>query len=122
MTTNRLEQFFLGTGRIPRVTWVYRIVIAAAICAAFGSLFITLVGDWGAGIFAGIFLLCSCAQSVQRLHDVGRTGYALLVGIVPIIGPLWLITQLLKRGVEGRNRFGDNPLSRNGYLTVTISL
>jgi uncharacterized membrane protein YhaH (DUF805 family) len=58
---------------------------------------------------------------VRRLHDTSRSGYALLAVLVPGIGALWLLLALLRAGAEGRNRYGDDPLSRLDYLRVDIA-
>ncbi|GGC61661.1 DUF805 domain-containing protein [Undibacterium terreum] len=117
-----LALFVSGDGRIARGTMFYRLIILAALCAAFGTLGGELAGNYGSAAFAVIFVWCACALFLQRLHDIGRSGWALLFLLIPVLGPLWLITQLLKRGVEGSNRYGKDPMARSGYLTVDISL
>jgi uncharacterized membrane protein YhaH (DUF805 family) len=51
-------------------------------------------------------LLPSIAAGVRRLHDIDRSGWWLLIGLVPLIGFIVLIVFLTKRGTEGQNRFG----------------
>jgi uncharacterized membrane protein YhaH (DUF805 family) len=110
--------FFLPRGRITRSEWLTRVVIAALVCAAFGSLAGASFGETGSGIFALVFIWIAVALATQRLHDIGRSGGALVVAIVPVIGPLWVLVQLLKRGVDHSNRFGADPASRVDYLVV----
>lgn len=112
--------FFLARGRITRSEWLTRVAIAALVCSAFGSLAGASFGAGGSGLFALLFIWIACALAAQRLHDVGRRGSALFAAIVPVIGPLWVFTQLLKRGVDHPNRFGDDPTSRADYLQVDI--
>ena len=115
------SSFLLLRGRVTRIEWLTRLAIAALVCAAFGSLAGLSFGAVGSGLFALLFIWISIALAAQRLHDVGRRGSALFVAIVPVIGPLWVLTQLLKRGVDHANRFGDDPASRADYLQVNIA-
>jgi len=67
----------------------------------------------GIGLFTGILTLAllipSLAVSVRRLHDTGRSGWWLLIGIIPLIGAIILIVWLAQDGELGANRFGPNP-------------
>jgi len=121
MIIHFISAFATGYGRIARGTWLFRLAILGAVCAAFGMLAQSFVGSSGAGMFALLFLWCVAAVSVQRLHDNGRSGWTLLVFLVPVAGPLWLLLQLFSRGAEGRNRYGSDPAARMDYLKVNIA-
>ena len=56
-------------------------------------------------------LLPSLAAAARRLHDIGRSGWWLMVGVIPVVG--WIITLiwLCQRGSIGANRFGADPLA-----------
>ena len=57
-----------------------------------------------------IATLCpSLALSVRRLHDADRSGWVVLVVLVPILGPLILLALMTSSGTEGENRFGPQP-------------
>ena len=43
-------------------------------------------------ITAALFFIPTFALSVRRLHDIGKSGWWILTGYVPIFGPIWLIT------------------------------
>lgn len=113
--------FFLPCGRITRSEWLARIAVAALVCAAFGEFASNTFGGAGEGVFALLFLWSAIALATQRLHDIGRRGRALVVAIVPVIGPIWVLAQLLRRGAEHPNRFGADPASRADYLKVNIA-
>ncbi|WP_158969103.1 DUF805 domain-containing protein [Chachezhania sediminis] len=51
------------------------------------------------------------AVSVRRLHDTDRTGWWLLLGLIPVIGIIVLIVFWTKPGTPGPNRFGDEWLN-----------
>ena len=116
-----VSSFATSQGRIARGTWVFRIVVLAVVCASFGLLAETVFGNTGAALFAALFLWCAAAISIQRLHDIGRTGASLFMLLIPVLGPLWFIVQLSRRGVDGPNRFGRDPASRIDYLKVDIA-
>lgn len=51
--------------------------------------------------------------SIKRWHDRGKSGWWVLVTLLPFIGWLWaLIENGLLRGDPGRNRFGDAPANQ----------
>ena len=50
------------------------------------------------------------AVSAKRWHDRGKSGWWVLVALVPVIGWLWvLVENSLLRGDPGANRFGESP-------------
>ncbi len=50
---------------------------------------------------------------VRRCHDRDHSGWYQLIGVVPLLGSLWLMMDLgLCRGTSGPNRFGADPLPR----------
>ncbi|PCE30920.1 DUF805 domain-containing protein [Burkholderia ubonensis] len=54
-------------------------------------------------------LVPSLAVTVRRLHDIGRSGWFLLIALIPIIGGIILLVWMCARGTEGPNRFGPDP-------------
>lgn len=59
------------------------------------------------GAAADIYLsLAGLALLVRRIHDIGRTGWWVLVGLVPIAGPIILLVFALSEGTPGPNRYG----------------
>jgi uncharacterized membrane protein YhaH (DUF805 family) len=121
LLTTIAPAFFLSRGRITRSEWLTRIIIAALVCAAFGSLAGSWFGETGAALFAIVFLWSAVALSTQRLHDIGRGGWSLLIAIVPVVGPIWVLIHLLRRGVDHENRFGADPATRSDYFKVNIA-
>lgn len=66
-----------------------------------------------AGILGGIWSLVTflpaLAVTVRRLHDTDRSGWWILLALLPVIGWVVLIYWYAKRGSEGANRFGSGP-------------
>ena len=54
-------------------------------------------------------IIPSLAVGVRRLHDTGRSGWNLLIGIIPIVGWIILIIFLVQKSEEGTNKYGPNP-------------
>jgi uncharacterized membrane protein YhaH (DUF805 family) len=55
-------------------------------------------------------LLPQLAVTARRLHDTGRSGWWMLLGLVPLVGTIILIVWTATRGEPGPNRFGPDPL------------
>jgi uncharacterized membrane protein YhaH (DUF805 family) len=69
----------------------------------------------GIRVFDTIFglgvLLPTIAVGVRRLHDLDRSGWWLLLGVIPLIGAIVLLIWFCSRGTVGTNRFGPDPLA-----------
>jgi uncharacterized membrane protein YhaH (DUF805 family) len=63
------------------------------------------------GLFALATLLPSLGVSVRRLHDGDRSGWWLLLALLPVVGALVLLFWFCSRGSIGANRFGDDPVT-----------
>jgi uncharacterized membrane protein YhaH (DUF805 family) len=90
-----LTQFatFSGRARRSEFWWFYLFTVLAQ---AVGAVLDAIVGtDFtaGSGLFQGIvglaLLLPMLAVSVRRLHDTSRSGWWILIGLVPIVG--WIV-------------------------------
>lgn len=118
---NLVASYVLVHGRVGRAIWFYRLIGLALVATAFGMLSEYVAGEVGATILAALFVWCSCAVSTQRLHDIGKSGWTLFFLLIPVFGPIWLLVQLTSKGAEGSNLYGNDPLSRQGYLMVDIT-
>ena len=50
------------------------------------------------------------ASNARRFHDRGKSGWWSLIGIVPIIGTLWILIELgFLAGDSGPNQWGPPP-------------
>ena len=94
------------------------------IFALFNAIFLILaaiidngVGTTMAGLPYGLFysvyalgvIIPSLAVGVRRLHDTGKSGWFLLIALIPIVGGIWLIVLFCTEGVAGQNEYGANP-------------
>lgn len=51
------------------------------------------------------------ALAVRRLHDTGRSGWWILLSLIPYIGGIILLVFYCLPSMPGRNKWGDNPYS-----------
>ena len=64
----------------------------------------------GFGTFAFLVWSGICV-GIKRCHDRNRSGWFLLISLIPVIGSVWLMIELyFLRGTVGANRFGADPL------------
>jgi uncharacterized membrane protein YhaH (DUF805 family) len=121
MNMELLSSFFFSHGRIARASWLFRLATAGILCASFGLLAHEFAGEAGQAFFAAVFLWSAIAVSIQRLHDIGRSGVNMFLLVIPVLGPIWVLLLLFRRGGEGPNRYGLDPLARLDYLKVDIT-
>jgi len=60
-------------------------------------------------IYALAVLLPGLAVSIRRLHDTDRSGWWMLLSLVPFIGAVVLLVFMVLDSNPGGNRFGPNP-------------
>jgi uncharacterized membrane protein YhaH (DUF805 family) len=67
----------------------------------------------GMGLLGGIYglavLIPSIAVSIRRLHDTGRSGWWLLIALIPFIGAIILLVFMVQDSQPGENQYGPNP-------------
>jgi uncharacterized membrane protein YhaH (DUF805 family) len=56
-----------------------------------------------------VVLLPTLAVGSRRAHDIDKSGWWQLVGLIPLIGWIIVIYWFAQRGEAGPNRFGDEP-------------
>ena len=63
------------------------------------------------GIFSLAGFLPSLAVTSRRLHDIGKSGWLMLISFIPIIGIIVLLVLFCKKGDAGENRFGPEAVT-----------
>jgi len=67
------------------------------------------------GVFGLVMLgllIPSLAVAMRRLHDTNRTGWWLLLGLIPFLGALVLLIFYVLDGTPGPNKYGPDPKGR----------
>ncbi len=62
-------------------------------------------------IYGIAVLVPGLAVAVRRLHDIGKSGWMLLVGLIPIVGGIILLVWAASDSQPGDNQYGPNPKS-----------
>jgi len=107
---------FNGRSSRSEYWWATFFVILTSIFTNILTLFLGLSGSIVAiivllliVIFSLFLTIASLALVVRRLHDTNKSGWWYLI-IFTIIGVLPLLYWYCKKGDEGENKFGSNPL------------
>ena len=61
------------------------------------------------GLYALATILPGLAVAVRRLHDTDRSGWWVLIGLVPFVGGIVLLVFFVLEGTRGPNRYGADP-------------
>ena len=103
---------FSFRGRVPRkVFWLYGVLGPLLVSAMLEMLLgIAGVPQRGIDLAPNLLLVWPClAVAVKRWHDRDKSGWWLLLNLIPVIGWLWaLVENGLLRGSVGANRFGPD--------------
>ena len=60
-------------------------------------------------LYALVTLIPSIAVSIRRLHDTGKSGWYLLMGLIPCVGGIILLVFMVNAGDSGNNEYGADP-------------
>jgi len=59
------------------------------------TIILSLISHDLANLYGIIVLIPGFAATVRRLHDAGKSGWWVLISLIPVIGTIWLIILLL---------------------------
>ena len=121
--------WFTVDGRATRfdywMRWVVPYFIGAVIAAFLDDILGTVNPTGGLGVIMVLYFIAAfwpnLAVGIKRCHDRGRSGWFLLIGLVPLLN-LWLLVELaFLRGTPGTNRFGADPLDGMAATAADIT-
>jgi uncharacterized membrane protein YhaH (DUF805 family) len=102
------SKYVTFTGRSSRAAYwwwtlfnVLALIAGYIVDAVLGTAFVYL-------IVVAALLLPNLAVTVRRLHDTGRTGWWILISLIPLVGSIVLLVFMLL-GSEGPNKWGQAP-------------
>nr|WP_320119882.1 DUF805 domain-containing protein [uncultured Marinifilum sp.] len=105
-----LKKYAVFNGRARRkeywMFFLFNIIFGIA-----ASLLDTLIGTAPVinSIYGLAILIPGIAVSVRRLHDTGRSGWFLLLGLIPFVGAIILLVFFATDGDTSDNEYGANP-------------
>lgn len=122
---NLFEEYFLNVikqhyadfqGRASRSQYWYFVLFSFLISLAIsivtgilGSILGTSIFSFLSVIYSLAVLVPSVCLAIRRLHDSGKSGWFLLLGLIPLIGAIILIVLMVLDSEADRNQYGPNP-------------
>lgn len=112
-----LQQYVDFAGRARRTEFwmfvLFSLIISIVLGVLDSLLGLTFVpgttSGWLGLIYGLAVLLPSLGVTVRRLHDTGRSGWWVLIGLVPLAGAIVLIVFCAAEGNRGPNAYGPDP-------------
>lgn len=111
-----LKKYAVFSGRASRKEyWMFVLFnfIFGIVAMILDNVLQVAIGGSGYGLLYTLYCLAvfipSLAVSVRRLHDIGKSGWWLLISLIPIIGQIWLLILMLTDSDVGENEYGPNP-------------
>jgi uncharacterized membrane protein YhaH (DUF805 family) len=111
-----LEKYAEFNGRAGRQEyWFFLLfnILISAFLATIDYFTGTFNFETGVGLLSGIYslavLIPGIAVTVRRLHDIDRSGWWLLISLIPIVGGITLFIFMVLDSTPGNNEYGPNP-------------
>jgi uncharacterized membrane protein YhaH (DUF805 family) len=120
-------------GRLRFLAWSMVLsLVTIAVVGVFALIGLTLVStDSTAGLIIGgilafilcvVFLITSVLISVQRLHDIGWSGWLWLLNLVPFVSSFLALLLVAVPGARTTNRYGAPPPPNSMAVKLLSSL
>ncbi|MGU5664467.1 DUF805 domain-containing protein [Aeromonas sanarellii] len=111
-----LKKYAVFSGRARRKEYWFFVlfnIIISIVLAVIDGVTGSFSAEAGMGLLGGIYslavLIPGIAVSVRRLHDTERSGWWLLIALVPLIGAIVLLVFMVQDSKPGQNQYGANP-------------
>ncbi len=111
-----LKKYIVFSGRSRRKEYWYFVLfnfLITIVLIQIDYAFLNIDPKTGYGVLSSLYslgvVLPSLSVSVRRLHDTGRSGWWLLIGLIPLIGAIILLVFFLKDSIPGENQYGKSP-------------
>lgn len=112
-----LKKYAVFTGRAGRAEYWYFVLFNIIIMAVLNVLTTSMKDVAGLGMLFSLVaslyslavLIPSIAVAVRRLHDTSKSGWLLLLCLIPVIGWIVLLVFMIMDSTPGANAYGPNP-------------
>jgi uncharacterized membrane protein YhaH (DUF805 family) len=108
-----MKKYTVHTGRASRKEFWLFVLAGLIIGIAFGILAIIPIVGIIAGIVSLLFGLATIIPSImvgiRRLHDTNKTGWLMLLLLIPLVGWILVLVLCALQGTSGKNRYGPAP-------------
>lgn len=103
------KKYAVFEGRARRMEyWIFNLINLLVTLLLAGIDAMTGMG-WMGPVYGLAVILPSLAVTVRRLHDTNRSGWWILINLIPLIGPIILLVFMCLDGDEYANDYGPNP-------------
>lgn len=106
-----LQKYAVFSGRSQRAEYWYFVLFNVIISIVL-VMISKVLGD-SSGILGLLYGLAvfipGLSVSVRRLHDIGKSGWMLLIFLIPLVGIIWLLVLMVMDSNPGDNKYGANP-------------
>jgi uncharacterized membrane protein YhaH (DUF805 family) len=114
-------------GRLRFLAWtLVSLLVAVAVAGVIAISLFTGEHFMLGGLFGMVavlaYLYVNITISVQRLHDLGWSGWLWLLNLVPLVGSVFPILIMVMPGNTGANRYGAPPPPNSTAVKVLCSL
>ncbi|MGW1340784.1 DUF805 domain-containing protein [Kribbella sp. NPDC002412] len=111
-----LKKYAVFDGRARRKEyWMFVLfnVIVSIILSIIDNIIGTTYGSANSGVISSIYslavLLPSIGVGIRRMHDTNRSGWWILINLIPCVGFIWFIVLAAQEGTVGDNQYGPDP-------------
>ena len=111
-----LKKYAVFSGRARRKEyWMFALfnLIFIIVAAILDNILGTAIEGVGYGLFYFLYVLAilipGLAVAVRRLHDTGKSGWMILIVLIPFVGWIWLLVLMILDSNPGENKYGPSP-------------
>jgi uncharacterized membrane protein YhaH (DUF805 family) len=119
-----LKKYAVFSGRARRKEfWMFVLFnfIAAVLAGILDNILHTTYSNQSTGIISTLYslavLLPGLGVAIRRMHDIGKSGWWILVSLIPVAGIIWYIVLAATEGQHGDNQYGADPKAAPEMVT-----
>jgi uncharacterized membrane protein YhaH (DUF805 family) len=106
------QLLFSFQGRISRKPYWLNSILVIVVCLVIIGI-LSMLGRLGMVLMVPVYVFyiwTLLALQVKRWHDRNKSGWWVLIALLPVAGPIWAFVEAgCLRGTEGSNNFGGDP-------------
>ncbi|MBD0740092.1 DUF805 domain-containing protein [Streptomyces sp. CBMA29] len=109
-----LKKYAVFSGRARRKEyWMYFLFncIALVVMIIIGAVAHTMIPYF---IYVIAIILPTLGVTVRRLHDTGKSGWMVLLGLIPLVGGIIMLVFACTEGERSQNAYGPDPKAADG--------
>lgn len=104
-----LKKYMVFKGRARRKEYWMFILINVLINIVLGIIDNSLGTAYLGLIYSLVVLLPGIAVTVRRLHDIDKSGWWILISLIPVLGGIILLYFMILDGKAEDNQYGSSP-------------